>query len=110
MITYKKYVRILKYLSIVLFAYAITAVIVGGSWNQIIIASIIPHIEFSSSYIALLVAIFGASLSPYLYFWQASQEAEEAVDKYNIRLALRLKILSTSDWLLYIRMCVQTKK
>jgi hypothetical protein len=53
--------------------------------DQIIIASIIPHIEFNSSYIALLVAIFGASLSPYLYFWQASQEADEDVDKYNIR-------------------------
>ena len=84
-IPYKKYVKILKYLSISLFAYAITAVIVGGNWNQIIIASIIPHIEFNSSYIALLVGIFGASLSPYLYFWQASQEAEEDVDKYNIK-------------------------
>jgi Mn2+/Fe2+ NRAMP family transporter len=85
LIPYNRYVKILKYLSIVLFAYAITAVIVGGNWNQIIIASIIPHIEFNSSYIALLVAIFGASLSPYLYFWQASQEAEEDVDKYNIK-------------------------
>ncbi len=84
MIPYEKYVKILKYLSLVLFVYAITAIIVGGNWNQIIIASIIPHIEFNSSYIALFVAIFGASLSPYLYFWQASQEAEEDVDKYNI--------------------------
>jgi NRAMP (natural resistance-associated macrophage protein)-like metal ion transporter len=84
LIPYKKYVKILKYLSIFLLAYAITAIIVGGNWNRILIASIIPHLEFSSSYIALLVAIFGASLSPYLYFWQASQEAEEDVDKYNI--------------------------
>jgi NRAMP (natural resistance-associated macrophage protein)-like metal ion transporter len=85
LIPYKRYVKMLKYLSIVLFAYAITAIIVGGSWDQIIIASIMPHIEFNSSYLALLVAIFGASLSPYLYFWQTSQEAEEDVDKYNIR-------------------------
>jgi Mn2+/Fe2+ NRAMP family transporter len=75
----------LKYLSISLLAYTITAIKVGGSWNRILIASIIPHVEFSSSYAALLVAIFGASLSPYLYFWQASEEAEEDVDKYNIQ-------------------------
>jgi NRAMP (natural resistance-associated macrophage protein)-like metal ion transporter len=85
LVPYKRYVKILKYLSISLLAYAITAIIVGGSWNQILIASIIPHLEFSSSYAALLVAIFGASLSPYLYFWQASEEAEENVDKYNIQ-------------------------
>lgn len=84
LIPYKRYVKILKFLCISLFAYAITAIIVGGSWNQILIASIIPHIEFSSSYAALLVAVFGASLSPYLYFWQASEEAEEDVGKYNI--------------------------
>lgn len=85
LVPYKRYVKILKYLSFFLLAYAITAIIVGGSWNQILIASIIPHVEFSSSYAALLVAIFGASLSPYLYFWQASEEAEEDVDKYNIQ-------------------------
>jgi hypothetical protein len=56
----------------------------NNSWNQILIASIIPHIEFSSSYAALLVAVFAASLFPYLYFWQASEEAEEDVGKYNM--------------------------
>ena len=85
LVPYKRYVKILKYLGISLLAYAITAIIVGGSWNRILIASIIPHVEFSSSYAALLVAVFGASLSPYLYFWQASEEAEEDVDKYNIK-------------------------
>jgi Mn2+/Fe2+ NRAMP family transporter len=85
LVPYKRYVKILKYLGISLLAYAITAIIVGGNWNRILIASIIPHVEFSSSYAALLVAVFGASLSPYLYFWQASEEAEEDVDKYNIK-------------------------
>jgi Mn2+/Fe2+ NRAMP family transporter len=84
LIPYKTYAKVLKYIGIILLAYAITAIIVGGNWNQILIASIVPHLEFSSSYAALLVAIFGASLSPYLYFWQASEEAEEDVSKYNI--------------------------
>ena len=74
LIPYKTYAKVLKYIGIILLAYAITAIIVGGNWNQILIASIVPHLEFSSSYVALLVAIFGASLSPYLYFWQASEE------------------------------------
>jgi len=84
LIPYKTHTKILKYISIILLVYAITAIIVGGNWNQILIASIVPHLEFNSSYAALLVAIFGASFSPYLYFWQASEEAEEDVSKYNI--------------------------
>lgn len=84
LIPYKTYAKLLKYISIILLSYAITALIVGGNWNQILIASIVPHLEFNSSYAVVLVAIFGASFSPYLYFWQASEEAEEDVSKYNI--------------------------
>jgi len=84
-IPYIKYVRFLKYLTLSLFAYVITAVIVGGNFIQIITATIIPHIEFSSDFIMLFVAMFGTTISPYLFFWQTSEEVEEDVAKNKIR-------------------------
>jgi NRAMP (natural resistance-associated macrophage protein)-like metal ion transporter len=91
LIPYKKYVKILKYLTLSLFAYVITAIIVGGNWNQIIVATIVPHIEFTPEFAMMFVAIFGTSISPYLFFWQASEEAEEDVAKHKI------KEISSSD-------------
>jgi NRAMP (natural resistance-associated macrophage protein)-like metal ion transporter len=85
LIPYKKYVKILKYLVISLFAYVITAIIVGGSWNQILVSSIIPHIEFTPTFAVIFVAIFGATMSPYTFFWQASEQAEEDVAKRKIK-------------------------
>jgi NRAMP (natural resistance-associated macrophage protein)-like metal ion transporter len=83
-IAYTKYVRVLKYLTLSLFAYVITAVIVGGNFSQIISNTIIPHIEYSSDFIMLFVAVFGTTISPYLFFWQTSEEAEEDVAKHKI--------------------------
>lgn len=83
-IPYKKYVTVLKYLTLSLLAYVITAFIVGGNWNEILIASIIPHIEFTPAFAMLFVAIFGTTISPYLFFWQTSEEAEEDVAKNKI--------------------------
>lgn len=85
LIPYEKYVRLLKYLTISLFAYVATAIIVGGNITQIFLATIIPHIEFTPSYAMMFVAIFGTTISPYLFFWQASEEAEEDVAKHKIK-------------------------
>ncbi|HXX96238.1 MAG TPA: divalent metal cation transporter [Candidatus Bathyarchaeia archaeon] len=67
-IPYKKYVKILKYLVLSLFAYVITAMIVGGNWNQMLVSSIIPHIEFTPTFALIFVATFGATMSPYIFF------------------------------------------
>jgi NRAMP (natural resistance-associated macrophage protein)-like metal ion transporter len=83
-IPYKKYVKFLKFLTFSLFAYVITALIVGGNGYDIFVASIIPHIEFNSAFVMILVALFGTTISPYLFFWQASEEAEEDVNKNKI--------------------------
>jgi Mn2+/Fe2+ NRAMP family transporter len=83
-IPYHKYVKILKYLTISLFAYVITAMIVGGSFGTLLIASVVPHIEFTSQFAIMFVAILGTTISPYLFFWQTSQEAEEDLDKKKI--------------------------
>ncbi len=85
LIPYKRYVKILKYLTISLFTYAATAIIVGGDWYQILVSSLVPHIEFSADFATMLVAIFGTSISPYLFFWQASEEAEEEVSQQKIK-------------------------
>lgn len=85
LIPYNKYVRILKYLSLTLFAYVITAIIVGGNWNQIFFASVVPHFELNSEFIMMFVAMLGTTISPYLFFWQTSEEAEEDVAKNKIK-------------------------
>ena len=84
-IPYGKYVTILKYLTLSLLAYVITAFVVGGNWNEILLSTIIPHVEFTPSFVMLFVAIFGTTISPYLFFWQTSEEAEEDVEKNKIK-------------------------
>ena len=65
---YKSYVKILEYLTLSLFAYIVTPIIVGGHWNQLVIASIVPHVEITPAFAIMLVAIFGNTISPYLFF------------------------------------------
>jgi len=84
-VPYSKYVKILKYLILCLFAYLATAIIVGGNWNQILNSVLIPHVEFTPAYAMMFVAVVGTTISPYLFFWQASEEAEEDVEKHKIK-------------------------
>jgi Mn2+/Fe2+ NRAMP family transporter len=83
-IPYHKYIRVLKYLVLSLFAYVVTAIIVGGNISQIFF-TIIPSISFSSDYAIMFVAVIGTTISPYLLFWQTSEEAEEDVEKHRIK-------------------------
>jgi NRAMP (natural resistance-associated macrophage protein)-like metal ion transporter len=85
LIPYRSYSKLLKYLTLSLFAYIVTAVIVGGNWNEILSASLIPHIEFNSEFVMMFVAIFGTTISPYLFFWQTSEEVEEDVQGGKIK-------------------------
>ena len=83
-IPYDRYVKVLKYLVLSLFAYVITAIIVGGNISKIFF-TIIPSITFSSDYAIMFVAVIGTTISPYLLFWQTSEEAEEDVTKHRIK-------------------------
>jgi NRAMP (natural resistance-associated macrophage protein)-like metal ion transporter len=76
-IPYRHYARILKFLTISLAAYLITAIIVQPDWAALLRASVIPQIQLTPAYFALVVAIIGTTISPYLFFWQASEEVEE---------------------------------
>lgn len=75
--SYRQIVRVFKWLTLVLFAYVITAFLVHPDWKTVIQSTVIPHIEWSSKYLATFVGILGTTISPYLFFWQASQEVEE---------------------------------
>lgn len=74
---YFKIASILKYLCIVLLVYIFVPFLVQTNWWQIVKSTFIPTIEFNKEFIGILVAILGTTISPYLFFWQASMEVEE---------------------------------
>ncbi len=76
-IPYRRYVRILKWLTLTLLAYVATAFVVHIPWTQVVVTTLMPNLSWKPSYITTVVAIFGTTISPYLFFWQASQEVEE---------------------------------
>lgn len=75
--TYRQIARIFKWLTLVLFAYILAAFLAHPDWGAVLRATFIPHIELSSAFLATFVAILGTTISPYLFFWQASQEVED---------------------------------
>ena len=76
-ISYARYVRVLKWLTLSLFAYVGVAFTVDLPWTQVIKETAIPVLSMSSEYLTTVVAILGTTISPYLFFWQASQECED---------------------------------
>jgi NRAMP (natural resistance-associated macrophage protein)-like metal ion transporter len=75
--SYKLIARVFKWLTLVLFAYVITAFLARPDWTAVLRGTLLPHMEWTRSYMAVLVGILGTTISPYLFFWQASQEVEE---------------------------------
>jgi NRAMP (natural resistance-associated macrophage protein)-like metal ion transporter len=75
--SYAAIARIFKWLTLVLFAYVLAAFFAKPDWAVVLRSTFIPHIEWTGAYWATLVGIFGTTISPYLFFWQASQEVEE---------------------------------
>ena len=75
--SYRTIAKIFKWLTLVLFAYVITAFLARPDWPAVLRYTFIPRIEWSRSYLAVLVGILGTTISPYLFFWQAAQEVEE---------------------------------
>jgi len=76
-IPFPRYAPILKWLTLALFAYVGTILVVHVPLEEAITGTLLPHLSFQRDYIAILVAVFGTTISPYLFFWQASQEVED---------------------------------
>jgi NRAMP (natural resistance-associated macrophage protein)-like metal ion transporter len=75
--TYRVIANTFKWLTLALFAYVIAAFLARPDWHAVAISTVIPHIEWTTSYLATFVGILGTTISPYLFFWQASLEVEE---------------------------------
>jgi NRAMP (natural resistance-associated macrophage protein)-like metal ion transporter len=78
-IPYQKFAQVMKWLVITLFAYVITGFLVKMDWASLLHDGLIPHIEFTKNQILLITGILGTTISPYLFFWQTSQEVEEQI-------------------------------
>jgi NRAMP (natural resistance-associated macrophage protein)-like metal ion transporter len=76
-IPYQRYVNLLKWLTLVLLAYVATVFVVHVPWGLVLETTVWPHIAWNKDYLTTIVAVFGTTISPYLFFWQASQEVEE---------------------------------
>lgn len=78
-VSYRVYIRVLKWLALALFAYVVTAFLVAVPWSTALLATLVPHVELNTDFLYLLVAILGTTISPYLFFWQTSNVVEDEI-------------------------------
>jgi len=102
---YARYARYLKWLALVLLAYVASAILAKLDWSEVLSAAITPSIEWSKDQIILICAILGTTISPYLFFWQTSQEVEEQIVEGKTSISSRrgtnqaeLKKMRTDVW------------
>jgi Mn2+/Fe2+ NRAMP family transporter len=76
-VRYERYVSILKWTSLSLFAYVATALVVDVPWGQVAHHIVVPTLSWDKNYIVAIVAVLGTTITPYCFFWQSSQEAED---------------------------------
>ena len=84
-VSYPSYARFLKYLTLSLGAYIITAFVIRQPWHQVVYSTFVPELSLSKAYLLNIVAILGTTISPYLFFWQSDQEAEEDLEFHRLR-------------------------
>ena len=85
LVPYPTYARYLKYLTLSLLAYVITAFVIKENWSVILHSTFVPHIVWSKAYLMNIAAFLGTTISPYLFFWQADEEVEEEIVHHQIR-------------------------
>jgi Mn2+/Fe2+ NRAMP family transporter len=76
-VPYHSYASLLKWMTLVLFAYVAVIFFVRVPWQDVVFGTLVPALSFKADYLTLVVAVLGTTISPYLFFWQASQEVEE---------------------------------
>lgn len=75
--SYRRIARVFKWLTTALLAYVGSAFLAHPRWSEVLRATFVPHIQWNSNYLATFLGVLGTTISPYLFFWQASQEVEE---------------------------------
>lgn len=105
-ISYRRYAPYLKFLTLVLFAYVAAAFSVRVPWDQVLAATLLPHLSSDADDWFLVVAILGTTISPYLFFWQAAEEVEEdnlkhlrSFSRSPQRAKARLTDISIDTWI-----------
>ncbi|MGZ6012275.1 MAG: NRAMP family divalent metal transporter [Caulobacteraceae bacterium] len=78
---YSRYVSVLKWLTISLFAYVAVAMVAHVPWSQVAVGVFLPKIQFKAEYLTVVVGVLGTTISPYLFFWQAEEEVEETKER-----------------------------
>ena len=87
--SYRLIMKIFKWLTLSLFAYVIAAFLAKPDWWAVAKATFVPQISFTSEYVTTIVAILGTTISPYLFFWEASEEVEEEKSEGRTKLSER---------------------
>ncbi len=86
---YVRYAKYLKWLALVLFAYIMSAILAHPDWGTVAKYAIIPHIVWNKSDLLLLCAVLGTTITPYLFFWQTSQEIDEEIAQGKLTIKSR---------------------
>jgi NRAMP (natural resistance-associated macrophage protein)-like metal ion transporter len=86
-VSYKAYVKMLKWLAMALLAYIVTGFLIHLPWKEALLQTLIPQVKFNKEFLYILVGILGTTISPYLFFWQTSETVEDEIASH--RLAQR---------------------
>lgn len=92
--SYRNLAQIFKWLTLSLFAYIFATFVSNPSWREILLYTVLPRMDFNRETFLLITAILGTTISPYLFFWQASEEAEEMADKGKLDSRRSIQIVS----------------
>ena len=76
-VSYKNYAKILKWLALVLISYPLTVFLIHEPWTTILRATLLPHVQLSFAFLFIITGVLGTTISPYMFFWEASEEVEE---------------------------------
>jgi NRAMP (natural resistance-associated macrophage protein)-like metal ion transporter len=94
---YVRYARYLKWLALVLLSYVVSSILAHLNWHQAFRGTLIPHMSLSRDSLLLICAILGTTISPYLFFWQTSQEVEEQILQGKTTVRERQSATSSAD-------------
>src|ERR1019366_5628817 len=89
LVPYHRYVKYLKWLTLSLLAYAAVLFTVHVPWGEVALRTVWPQLTWNSNTAAVVVGVFGTTISPYLFFWQASEEVEDMLAKRGTKPAVR---------------------
>lgn len=98
LVPYKKYVHILKWLAVSLLVYPLTVFLIQVPWGEVWRATFLPHVEWNLGFFFILTGVVGTTISPYMFFWQASEEVEEEVEQKLMRKPVSRGFLRRLRW------------